>query len=393
MQRLKHSCGVFFLIVLSGACSVFGVGNSRRGHVLTVGPGSTLERPSMAAKVACDGDTIEIAAGTYPGDVAVWRRSNLTIRGVNGRAHLKANGAAAEGKAIWVIKGRNTTVESIEFSGAKVRDRNGAGIRQEGADLTVRNCYFHDNEMGILTGTNLESEIVIERSEFANSSVEPGRTTHIGHNIYIGAVRRFTLRASYSHHARIGHNVKSRARENYLLYNQIADGPDGTASYEVELPNGGLSFLIGNLIQQGPKTENDAVVSYGAEGLAGGVNELYVVNNTIVNDRPAGGRFIVVAPRTQLVTILNNVFAGPGTVLVGPGQPMDNVQVADAGFVDRTHYDYHLKRGSPAIDAGRPAGEAHGFALTPVAQYVPKCGEEPRPTAGALDCGAYEFLQ
>ena len=369
-----------------------GARDARQAHVLAVGPGKTLKRPSMAAKVAHNGDTVEIAAGTYPGDAAVWRQNNLTIRGVNGRAHLKANGAAAEGKAIWVIKGKNTTVESIEFSEAKVADKNGAGIRQEGPGLTVRDCYFHDNEMGILTGANPASEIVIERSEFANSGVEQG-TTHIGHNIYIGAVRRFTLRASYSHHAMIGHNVKSRARENYLLYNQIADGSDGTASYEVELPNGGLSFLIGNVIQQGPRTENDAIISYGAEGLGAGTNELYVINNTIVNDRPGGGRFVVVASRTQQVTILNNVLAGPGTLLVGPGQPTDNIQVADSGFVDRAQYDYHLQRGSPAIDRGSPPGEAHGFALTPVAQYVHPCREEPRPVAGALDCGAYEFAQ
>jgi hypothetical protein len=65
--------------------------------------------------------------------------------------------------------------------------------------------------------------------------------------------------------AKIGHDVKSRARENYILYNRISDGPDGTASYEVDLPNGGLSYLIGKVIQQGPRTDNNTIVSYGAE--------------------------------------------------------------------------------------------------------------------------------
>ena len=69
---------------------------------------------------------------------------------------MKADGAAAEGKAIWVIKGNNTRVANIEFSGAKVRDKNGAGIRQEGINLTVMGCYFHDNENGILAGRNVE---------------------------------------------------------------------------------------------------------------------------------------------------------------------------------------------------------------------------------------------
>ena len=29
-------------------------------------------------------------------------------------------------------------------------DQNGAGIRYEAGDLTINDCYFHDNEMGIL---------------------------------------------------------------------------------------------------------------------------------------------------------------------------------------------------------------------------------------------------
>jgi len=89
-------------------------------HVLIVGPGKARTRPSMAAADAKDGDVVEIAAGTYAGDAAVWTANNLTIRAVGGRALLNANGASAEGKAIWVIKGANTTVENIEFSEAQV---------------------------------------------------------------------------------------------------------------------------------------------------------------------------------------------------------------------------------------------------------------------------------
>ena len=51
----------------------------------------------------------------------------VTLRGVGGRPHLKALGNSAGGKAIWVIVGDNAVVENIEFSGAKVRGRNGAG--------------------------------------------------------------------------------------------------------------------------------------------------------------------------------------------------------------------------------------------------------------------------
>ena len=123
--------------------------------LLSVGPGKTYAKPSQAAAAAKDGDTVEIAAGAYPGDVAVWRASRLTLRGKGGRVVLNAQGQSAERKAIWVIQGDDTWVENIEFVGASVPDRNGAGIRQEGQGMIVSNCFFYDNENGILWGMTL----------------------------------------------------------------------------------------------------------------------------------------------------------------------------------------------------------------------------------------------
>ena len=255
--------------------------------VIQVGPTKSYKTPSQAARIAKDGDYIEIDQGTYTDDVAVWRQNNLFIYGINGRPHLKSNGAAAEGKAIWVVKGNNTRIANIEFSGAKVRDRNGAGIRQEGANLWIYGCFFHDNEEGILTGGNPESDIIIEHSEFARNGAGDGQS----HNIYIGGIRKFTLRYSYVHHARIGHNVKSRALENHILYNRLADEHEGTSSYSIDLSNGGTTYIIGNLIEQGPKSENHTLFSYAAEGEKNLSNGFYVVNNTFVNNH-SRGKFI-----------------------------------------------------------------------------------------------------
>jgi len=371
----------------AGAAGV-GAAQAAMVHVLVVGPGKARTRPRMAAQDARDGDIIEIAAGVYPRDAAVWTQNNLTIRGVGGRAHLRADGAYAQGKGIWVIKGANTTIENIEFSGARVPDENGAGIRQEGPNLTVRNCYFHDNENGILTGANADSEVVIENSEFGNNGHGDGQT----HNMYIGEVKRFTLRASYSHHAKIGHNVKSRARENFILYNRIMDEQTGTASYDVDLPNGGLAYVIGNVMQKGPHADNNTLVAYGKEGLPYPANELYVVNNTLVNDFP-GGDFVSAAPGTKAVKVVNNIFAGAGVVLAGAGDTSHNLQSNDPGFVSQATYDFHLKPTSPAIDAGTDPGTAHGVRLVPDAQYVHPLAEQPRAVRGPIDLGAFESSQ
>jgi len=355
-------------------------------RVLHVGPKQELTTPSAAAKVARNGDVVEIEAGTYPGDAAVWRAHRLTIRGVGGRAHLRADGAEAEGKGIWVVKGNDTTIEGIEFSGAKVSDENGAGIRLEGANLTVRDCFFHDNENGILTGANPASDVVVERSEFARNGAGDGLT----HNLYIGKVRSFTLRFSYVHHANTGHDVKSRALRNTVAYNRIMDEHDGRSSYSVEFPNGGLAFLVGNLIEQGPQAENFTIVSYGTEGLQHPQNEFYMVNNTVVNDRPGGGHFIFVKA-ADIALIANNVFSGPGEVLTGPGELKNNVNARKSDFADLSNFDYRLKPRAAAIGRGVDPGSAQGVALRPTDEYVHKAQGRPRPDSGKLDAGALQY--
>jgi hypothetical protein len=363
------------------------IGEDKPRSVLRVGPQRVLKRPSEAARIASDGDLVEIDAAVYEGDAAVWRQHRLTIRGVGGRARLRANGAHAEGKAIWVIKGNDTTIEGVEFSGAKVPDENGAGIRLEGAGLTVRDCYFSRNENGILTGRGADSDVVVEHSEFAHNGFGDGRT----HNLYVGQVRSFTLRHSYVHHAIVGHNVKSRAGRNEIRYNRIMDEKDGRSSYAIDLPNGGLAFVVGNLIQQGPRTENSTIVSYGAEGLQHPANELHFVNNTVVNDRPEGGRFIFVREGTQAARLVNNVFAGRGSVLSGPGEPINNAMVARSVFVDAAAFDYRLRDRVALIGRGIDPGSAHGVGLRPLAEYVHKAGTRPRRDSGKLDLGALEY--
>ncbi len=342
--------------------------------------------PSQAAAAAKNGDTIEIDAGLYSGDVATWTRNNLTIRGVGGRAHLDAHGRNAQGKGIWVIQGANTTIENIEFSGATVPDQNGAGIRQEGPGLTLRNCYFHDNENGILTGANLSSDVVIENSEFARNGFGDGQS----HNIYIGTVRSFTLRYSYSHLAKIGHLVKSRALTTYILYNRLTD-ETGTASYEIDLPAGGRAYIIGNLIQQSSTTDNETIISFAEEGGRNAVQELYVVNNTIVNDYAEGGIFVHVSGLPSASLLVNNLFIGPGTVLQGQGIQKTNLATRNAHLVNQAGYDYHLAKGSPAINKGTPPGIAARYDLTPLFEYVDPLSAAPRAVVGpAIDIGAYE---
>jgi hypothetical protein len=368
--------------------------NFAAARVLQVGPTRSLQRPSDAAAIAQDGDVIEIDAGEYLDDIVVWRRNRLTLRGVGGgRAYMHATQTipfdgtdAGNGKGIWVTAGRGITVENVEFSGAKVPDENGAGIRGDGPDLTVCNGYFHDNENGILGGGG---NVLIEYSEFANNGFGDGFT----HNMYISSgTNRFTLRYSYTHHAKIGHTVKTRARENYILYNRIMDEATGTSSYNIDVPDAGLTYIIGNLIQQGPDTDNSTLVAYGAESASNGTQELYVVNNTFVNDLHSGA-FLSVRSGTT-ARIVNNIFSGGGTVLSGPGTLTTNLVSNSPGLADSANYDYELTAAATgAIDQGSDPGTSPaGFDLTPTSEYVHPYNRRDRPVVGPLDIGAYEYV-
>jgi hypothetical protein len=360
------------------------------GRVLRVGPGRTFTVPSAAAAAAQPGDIIEIDAAAYDSDAATWDQNRLTLRGVGGRAHLRSNGAAVQGKGIWVISGNDVVVENVEFSGAAVPDLNGAGIRADGSNLTICNSYFHDNQEGILGGAG---NVLIEYSEFARNGncIDPSGCAH---NIYIDPdAQRFTLRYSYSHHAREGHTVKSRARENFILFNRIMDESDGNASYIIDIPDGGRTFIIGNLIQQGPLAENSTMVAYGAESGANGVLDLYVVNNTFVNDR-GSGTFVDIRGGTS-GKIMNNIFAGGGSTPSGSGSLAVNTNITSAtppGLVDRVNFDYRLTASSSARDAGADPGvSANGVSLTPISEYVHPTNRRDRPVVGTIDVGAYEF--
>jgi len=400
------------------AALAIGPGVAAEPHVLQVGPGRELTAPSRAASVATDGDVIEIDAGDYPADVAVWTQNDLTIRGVGGRPHLRAEGAAAEGKAIWVVKGDRNRIESVEFSGARVSDRNGAGLRLEGSGLTVLDCSFHDNENGVLTSGRPDGDVVIERSEFARNGAGDGQS----HDLYIGKERSFTLRFSYVHHAIIGHLVKSRARRTHVLYNRLSDEADGRSSLAVDLPEGGDALVLGNLIHQGPDAENGGIVSYAAEttGLGHG-GALYVLHNTIVNDRSAGT--FVRNSSTAPARLLNNLFVGPGEIASGRAivsgnvvarelgvltqlrnlwtggrqffQDLDdgggNVVATDAGLVSVAGFDWRLRADSPAVDAGVAAGSGSDREHAPEFEYVHPAGARARSSDGIPDAGAYEL--
>lgn len=289
-----------------------------------VGPAPHLTSVAEALRRAADGDVVEVMPGTYRGDVAVITQRRLTIRGVGARPVLSADGRHAEGKAIWVVRDGDITVENIEFRGARVPDLNGAGIRFEKGRLRIVRCAFFDNEMGLLTANFGDAELRIEDSEFG---LAPRHAGSLHHLLYVGRIARVEVTGSRFHQGHLGHLMKSRARESVITGNSLVDGPMGQASYEIDLPNGGRARVSGNTIGQGDGADNLVLVAFGAEGSAWPDSALTMEDNTLVNEASRPAWFLRVWPERlpdgAPVVVRRNRLVGPGRLAPGAAAVVD----------------------------------------------------------------------
>lgn len=358
-----------------------------------VEPGGAIPRLADAVRQAGDGDTILVASGDYHGDVGVITQKRLTIRGIGTRPVFHADGQHAEGKAQWVLRDGELTVENLAFVGTRVPDGNGAGIRFERGHLVVRRCAFLDNQMGLLTNNVETARLEIEDSEFGNAPGVPGRLEHL---LYVGRIASASVVGSHFHGGHTGHLIKSRAARTWLAYNMIVDGPGGSASYEVDLPNGGIATLLGNTIGQSEQTQNATVVAYGAEGQPWPQNRLVLAHNTLLSPALRDTRFLRIwperLPADTPVFALNNLTVGAGqfapVAVAQAGQFAGNhalalrlgsdVAAPAAGLSDSARF--------PAVLARLP----DGTDLTPQAEFVWPVGSRALGPRQRWSAGAFQ---
>ncbi len=233
-----------------------------------------------AGLLAQDNDTITVRAGVYESPV-ILRANNLTIQAEPG-AHLR-NGVA-EGKAAIVVKGNDTVIEGLECSGIWVSAGNGACIRLEGTNLTLRNVNFHDSQEGILAGGEC-GDVLIEDSLFERLGGAEDIALGRAHAIYISCGNSLTIRNSRILSSKEeGHEVKSRAVTT-LIENNVIASLDGIDSRLIDVPNGGVLIVRDNILEMGPNTSNPDLIGYGLEGIGHLVNTISITGNTIIIDR------------------------------------------------------------------------------------------------------------
>ncbi len=321
------------------------VASDPRPRTLQVGPARRIARLADAARDARSGDVIEVDAGDYHADVAAWEQADLQLRAVGGRVRLWAGGAAAEGKAIWVVRATRLQAEGFDFIGCRVPHRNGAGIRLEAGSLALRDCRFLDNEMGLMTANDAGIVLRAEGCEFAHNRRPDGHN----HQLYAGAIAQLELLGCWLHGGDTGHLLKSRAAHSRVIACRLDDA-DGQASYEAEFPDGGDALLLACLLRQGRATRNEALASYGAEGRRWPRNRLRIAHCTWIDDT-GSGTLLRVAGAPPQTLLANNVWLGSDRIAAAGAELRNNFTLADGELaLDDGHHGW-LREGAAA--AGR----------------------------------------
>ena len=364
------------------------------GRVWRVGPSP----PSLALKAAVAsahaGDTILIEAAEYRGQVAVVDKDFLRIVGTGGRPRLVAAGAHAEGKGTLVVRAHGVVIENLELVGVRVEDHYGSAIRLEKGSLLIKGCRFIDNELGVMTANEPSIQLDVVGCEFSGLRDSRGRGGALSHCLYAGAIDSLRVEGSYFHDGSVGHLIKSRARTNAIRYNRLTD-QDGISSYELEFPDGGVAEVVGNLIQQGRRSESSTIISYGAERLRWKENRLDVLFNTIVNDIPAGGYFVAVRPGGIATAVLHNVLVGNGDLRLGSDEDLkSNVRAKHSDFANAGDFDFRPRLGTSWL--GSVSGVEHDVLprLLPRGQYKHPTEVEALPASrpGFLNPGAFHAV-
>lgn len=219
--------------------------------IVETGEGFVHLQDALMAKRGQD-FTVLIAPGVYR-ECAIQQAGRVTFKAAEpGTAIFEG---ACEGKAALVLRGAGSVVDGLVFRNIRVGDGNGAGIRIEIGDLTVRNAMFLDSQEGILGATGDASRVTIERSTFSGLG-QCDETPDCAHSVYLANTGTITITHSRFERGRGGHYVKLRAPRVAIDDNSFDDSQGRKTNYAIDLPEGGTGEILRNTFVQGPNKEN-----------------------------------------------------------------------------------------------------------------------------------------
>ena len=217
--------------------------------------------------------TIRIAPGRY-GECAVQEAGRVAyVAARPGTAVF--DGGACEDKATLVLRGRAASVEGLVFTRIRVPDENGAGIRLEDGDLAVSNTIFSNGQNGILANNGLPGSISIDHSTFTGLGEADG-----AHSVYIGHYGSLRVTNSRFERGTGGHYLKSRTPRIEVLNNSFDDSRGRRTNYLIDLSNGAVGRIAGNVFVQGTGKENySTMITVAPEGAENRSSGLLIEDN------------------------------------------------------------------------------------------------------------------
>ncbi|MCA0935486.1 right-handed parallel beta-helix repeat-containing protein [Vibrio alginolyticus] len=295
------------------------------GHISV--DGQVYKDIKSATSVIRAGSVVVFGSGIYTNGLSI-NQDSVTLRGSEG-THFK--GAAVQGKATFVVNGNNVVIESIECSEVAVPHKNGACVRQNGRDLTLRNVYFHDSEQGILSAKG-SGRLTIENSRFERLG-KFGRA----HAVYSNNDRLEIRYSRFLSSKGEGHEIKSRAPVT-LIESSIVASLSGKDSRLIDVSNGGVLIVRNSVLEQGVNSSNLELIGFGLEGMKSGhPQSVTLENNTILAEQPRGNVLLGLPSDDSNISISiinNDIIAESNIYDISEHNLIDNNKF----FTDRASY-------------------------------------------------------
>jgi len=410
--------------------AVFLVANTAFGETYKVGPSERIVKISAIADALKPGDVVEVTGDITDSmklTASGTKENPIVIRGA-GDKRPKIDFAKARNGI--ETQGDNYLFENLEFTNAASR-----GIFQVSGGITIRNCYFHDNNNGIMGADDPNvGDITIEFCEFFHN----GEGIY-AHQMYLASWKpgaTATVQFNYIHDSTGGVNIKSRMPHNIIRYNWI----ENAANYECDIVDSDESPVAASLRPMNTEFIGNVVITNAERGnphhkmnlgsdqprSPGTEGTFTIANNTFVLRRASDEiHMIRFGGNVKAGLLYNNIFVAPGVpsfrlvviedtaaepgkagtpgrmgslagannfvadnCLEVPGELTGTIRGADAGFTDLKSHDFALKAGSPCIGAGdKAAVMAAHFA--PLRKKIISGGELKRASGERIDIGAF----
>ncbi len=251
-----------FLLLAAAAVAPVAAESNRPFTIAETGQRFTRLRDAVNA-IGDGQGTIRIAPGRYR-DCAVQNGGRIAYVAEQAGTAI-FDGGICEGKAVLVLDGESAHVEGLVFTRMQVPDGNGAGIRIEQGDLNVSQSLFIDGQSGILSATDPDGSIVIDRSTFSGLGRDPDGDG--SHAVYIGRYGSLRVTNSRFERGTGGHYLKSRAPRIEVLDSSFDDSAGQGTNYLIDLPNGAVGRIAGNVFLNGAGKDNwGTMIAVAAEG-------------------------------------------------------------------------------------------------------------------------------